>query len=645
MERVKQYCVLDLETSGEKTYKRFCNPLDARHSVTLAAYKMQGESASCIYNERDFKLGLDRDLIFLEDRSKRISFLVGQNFKFDMLWFWGESKFQKWIKEGGKIWDTLTVEYLLTGQSSTKKDLDTLAKKYGGTVKDDRVKVMFENGLKSNEIDPSMLIPYALEDVNNTEIVLKKQAKQARQLGMMPLIRCYMDHYLAVTEMEYNGLYIDKELLEKKQKKLEGEIGQLTSELKKIVGDPEFNPASPQQVSKYLFGDIRSVAEKVLKEYKTNQEFITQLLELRKKRKVLGTYLYTEEVYLRDNKERGIKKGDLKRVTGLKPLIMSDGCVHTEYRTAFTRTGRLSSGEPNVQNLPPEVRDLVCSRWGLEGCIVCFDYSQLEVIVQAYLTQAPNFIRDICEGVDFHCKRLAYAEGIKYEEAVNYCKTDSEWQQKRKRAKIISFQKAYGARPEKIAKESKLPLAKVQQVFQREDEEYPEISLFYKLVLESVERSRKPTKDLIRIRDKKANKMIKLEGEYAAIGTYQSLNGKLYSFEEKAVLTKRGTVFRWWNMPDIQDYPVQGMAADIVATQVGKVFRFLVHHRDKVLMINEVHDELVLDVKKEYLDWTIKNVKSILEDVKTSFKENWGLEFNVPIKVEVGYGLTWKDAK
>ena len=253
-------------------------------------------------------------------------------------------------------------------------------------------------------------------------------------------------------------------------------------------------------------------------------------------------------------------------------------------------------------------------------------------------------IQDIKDGVDFHCKRLAYAEQLPYEEVVALCATSPEWKLKRKKAKTISFQKAYGAQPASIAKECGLPEEVVKRVFDSEDIEYPEIKQFYEMVLESVQRTRTVEDELMWIRNKATGERIQMDGEYKAYGTYQSVTGKLYTFDEKAVLTRRG-VFRYFSMPDIQNYPVQGTAADIVACQVGRLWKELINHRDKCLLINEVHDSVILDVKKSHLDLIIEKVSTILQDVSGSFQKQFGLKFNVPIKVDHCYGSTWKAAK
>ena len=559
------------------------------------------------------------------------------------MYLWSSERLQEWIKGGGKVWDTLLAQYLLDGQRKVPRDLDTLALRYGGTLKDDRVKVMYDAGLTSKEIPKDIIVEYAEHDVHNTQRVALCQMKEVRHINAYPLIKVYMQHLLAVTEMEANGLHVDTEALQAHRARYENEIVTTTHDLKEMIGDDNFNPMSNQQVSKIIFnGVIKSVDEKTLIKLPSTP-FISGILKLRELNKILKTYIYTEVYYKRDNKAKGIKAGESRATTGLKPLIMPDGCIHSEYSMAFTATGRLSSGNPNVQNLPPAILDIFTSRFE-DGYIAEFDFHQLEIVVQAYLSQSENMIQDIEDGVDFHCKRLSYAEQRPYKEVFDLCQTDKKWALKRKAAKQISFQKAYGAHPESIAKSTGLKQSTVELVFQKEDEDYPEIRQFYELVLEEVQNTRVVTSNPLKIKVKATGEFIEMPGESEAYGTYQSLTGKLYSFYEKAVLTSRG-VFRYFPMPDIQNYPVQGLAADIVAMMAGEVFKFGINHRDKFLIINEVHDSIIIDVKKDHLEFAKKEICSILNNTSTYFKQHFGLDFNVPLSVDVKVGRTWKDCK
>jgi DNA polymerase I-like protein with 3'-5' exonuclease and polymerase domains len=312
-----------------------------------------------------------------------------------------------------------------------------------------------------------------------------------------------------------------------------------------------------------------------------------------------------------------------------------------------TKTGRLNASKPNMQNVPEELRSLVISRFA-NGVIVNFDYSQLEVCVQAYLAQSDKMIQDIKDGVDFHVKRLAYAEELTYPEVVAKLAMDTtgQWKAKRRAAKTVSFQKAYGAHPEKIAKETHLPVETIERIFAEEDREYPEIAQFNKTVEESIRRTRVPTTNPLPIRDKDTGIYITRAHEAQGVGYYQSITGKRYHFLEKASTSEKlrhtdRDPFRYFSGPEIANYPTQGTAADIVALSVGRVWRLINHPGIK--LINEVHDSLVLDVDYSVpgIETRIAIIQTTLEDVKGTFKHYLNIAFNCPIKVDVQISKSW----
>ena len=199
------YCVLDLETTGTTTYKRFCNPLDERHSITAAGFLGEGEESVQSYYS---PLGLNPEDF---DPGPEASMLVGQNLKFDLQWLWKTQWMERFLDSGGQFWDTLSVEYLLSGQIFGKKDLNTLAMKYGGTLKDERVSELFAGGVLAKDIPEDLLVPYMEWDIINTELIFKKQYEEIVNRGMLPLIRAVMAHYMVLTDMEVTGIEFDKQ--------------------------------------------------------------------------------------------------------------------------------------------------------------------------------------------------------------------------------------------------------------------------------------------------------------------------------------------------------------------------------------------------------------------------------------------------
>ena len=692
-----KYCVFDLETTIVHSFKRFANPFDKRNRAVVVATMIKGQDPVLYYDK-------EKTPELPEDFFEQFNFLVGHNLKFDLLYMWNNEKFQQWLKAGGRVLDTMSTEYLITAQQAVYASLDSLSEKYGGELKDDKISQYFKAGFGSDEIDPDLLLPYAEGDVINTEIIMQGQVQEAKKNQMMPVVLAYMEHYLALCEMEANGLHFDVPKAKKMQKKLEIETVKLRKDLieqsKKMWTIPvEFNPDSKEHISGLLFNSKLAVVEDIkLKdddgEYlrygpkaqkagqiKTRKEkvehvnkgfgvalghtrptkkegvyavddkvlkavakfaggaakkFCEDLHEYRNKTKFLNTYLYGQKWKNKTEYDE----------TGLIPLAMPENdCIHHTLDTVQTKTGRVNSKNPNGQNIPKDLLKLFTSRFGKKGKMVAIDYSQLEVRVQAYLAQCPQMIQDIKDGMDFHCLRLAYAEDMNYNEVVELCSTSEEWALKRKKAKTISFQKAYGASPHSLAASTGLTVETVTKIFDKEDLRYPEVKAYYEDVQEQVKRSRVPTPRLIFMYDKRGGDTITRPGEYQGIGYYTSITGKRYHFQERAVITKRGDVFRYFSIPDIYNFMVQGTAADIVSTQVGKVFRYLLDKRDKCLLVNEVHDEIVLDIKEEYIDEIIPEVEKILESVDKSFQEQFGVKFNVPIEVETSIGDSWGDCK
>lgn len=714
-----RYRVFDLECSIITSFKRKSNPLDQRNNIIVVASK-SGEShdVDIAYNPQ----GIRRDFDF---RWSDFDLLVGQNIKYDLLYIWSNPAFQAWLKAGGKIWDTMVAEYLITGQQSTYASLDDLARKYGGEIKDDEVKAHWDAGIDTSKIDPDILLPYARMDILNTEKAFLAQLNEARRLGMLPLVEGYMDHLLALTEMEFNGLYVDLETARKKQGELETRIGELEAIMADQMKDilPNFNPNSPDQVSAILFGTelpCKRVIEKVDadgnvmvygpkaakagqvmthiehlraplpngfklqvsgltpmkggKTYKVDADillkvrngldrgyerivsFIDAYLEYKELQKLLTTYIYGRKEIVHsvryDDPTRGrgysFRKEIEVKESGLIPLVYPiDGCVHHKLDMVQTVTGRLNSRDPNMQNIPTDLRNLFTSRYGKEGVIISFDYSQLEVCVQAYLAQSDRMLNDIKNGVDFHLKRLAYAEGLTYEEMCERYNNDkATWTPKRRAAKVVSFQKAYGAHPDKIAKETGLSVETIEKIFAAEAADYPEVNDFMGVVEDAARRTRIPTPSLLELKDKDTGvRGITRPGLSRGLGFYQSITGKRYGFLEygttSAKLRERGTdPFVYFKSTEITNYPVQGTAADIVALCVGRVFRRL-QGEEQIHLVNEVHDELVVDCKAEIAETTVERIQSILEDVNGAFKEILGVEFNCPIKVEYHIGTSW----
>lgn len=257
-----KYMVYDLETQTHEYTKRKASPWHPDNYIVAAGWKVRGdEQASYDYMPTQGKYFLKIP--------KDIKLLVGFNLKFDLLWQWDNPELKAFFKRGGKIWDCQYVEYLLAGQDARFQwaDLGSTAVRYGGTKKIDEVKILWDAGVQTSDIDKDLLIDYLVGteaegrnggDIGNTERVFKGQVARVKAAGMLTGIWSRMDGLCSTTEMEWNGLQIDIKEAKKQYSVLTDERKSLSLELDEYIqGLPEefeFNWGSGVHKSCIIFG-------------------------------------------------------------------------------------------------------------------------------------------------------------------------------------------------------------------------------------------------------------------------------------------------------------------------------------------------------------------------------------------------------
>jgi len=382
--------IIDTETNNKnKLIGNFtANPHYRGNKIVHAGIKRLGVLGVTVLDKYD-----TNTLLY---NCQRADLLVGQNIKFDLLYLMRDDKFRDEVLPNLRIWDTMQVEYLLSGQQDRFPSLDYLSEKYGGTLKDKRLEEMWAEGVDTEDIDEDIVIPYLEADVTNTELAFKKQLVLANEANMLPLIKSQMDAILATAEMEYNGMYFNKKEALYKAKILSSRRDALHKycfDFMKIRMHNTPNVDSVDDVSLTLFGgqekvkidrvildefgkpilyksgarkgDIRTKKETILKRITPCVHGRTAIEREKKK----GFYSVSNDVLKNIYKDpsthgkprdfvsalmeyRKITK-DLKTYyEGYSELVWpNDNCIHGTYNHCQTATGRLSHSNPNLGNV------------------------------------------------------------------------------------------------------------------------------------------------------------------------------------------------------------------------------------------------------------------------------------------------------
>lgn len=719
---------LDLETTIKESYKRKANRFDTDNYIVIWGLKYGDDPVKSLYMREPEEGWLDG-----------VKMIVAHNAGFDMLWIWDRPEVREWLKNGGKIFCTQYAEYLLTGQQSTWASLDECAEKYGGVLKNDEIKTMWEAGIDTPDIPKDMLMDYADTDVENTYLIFKKQVASARKQGMINTLHTHMEALLGLIEMEYNGLYIDQKTAEVQRKQLAKDLDDVIKGMSSFIPNNlpeelEWNWGSKNHLSALLFGGKVKYRKRVHKRdedgnlmytkkketwYLLDGEPInpedvtdTSILDTYKggkkagkiktkqvdvqgepkmryedfffdiegvtiphadwKTKIEGVFATNDDVltvlqekkipvveklflWRKYDKDLGTyyKRYDPKKKcdVGMLTLVQPDGIIHHMLNNVATVTGRLSSSNPNLQNIPrkdkSEIKKVFSSRFGEDGRMGEVDFSQLEVIIQGLLSKDPQLLADILDGVCFHCKRAATKLREDYEEVYRKAKVDhvQEYVDIRQDSKEFSFKKAYGAGVISIAASTGMPIEEVQAYIKAEDEMYSGVVDFNARMTAEINSSRIVTTQTINVKGIDYN---------LGRGQFLAPTGKRYVFTEEESPKflqeprnkKQKPIFVSFNPAKIKNYSVQGTAGEIVLLCLGVLFRkFLANDNfgGKAFLVNTVHDCFWVDAHKDVAVEAIKLVQEVLESANKLFEERYKIDCPVVFRVESEVGKTMYD--
>lgn len=394
-----------------------------------------------------------------------------------------------------------------------------------------------------------------------------------------------------LAKMERAGMLVDPDRLHSLSEGLATQITEVERSIRDLAGDETFNIGSPMQLSHVLF-DVMGLPTKGLKKtkrgyYSTNakvlsdlardHEIVRLILDWREKSKIKSTYLDT-----------------------LGPLRRGDGRVHTTYNQTITATGRLSSSDPNLQNIPTrsELGRTVKTAFSAgEGSVfLAVDYSQIELRLLAHLSGDEHLVRAFNEGEDFHAETAARVFGVPVSEVTPDL---------RSRAKAVNFGIVYGQQAYGLSQSLHISMAEARDMIDRYYEAYPGVRTFL---------------DNVVARAKQTGYAETMYGRRRHIPELKAKNPQLRGFGERTAM----------------NHPMQGTAADIIKIAMARVSRRLEEEGFAAHMILQVHDELDFECPIDEVERLTTMVRDVMEHV---------VDLHVPLIAEASTGITWADAK
>lgn len=723
------YDIVKDKKGNEKKIEAIHGPTfrDPNNDIYTIIYGSSPNNIKVLHSNKGFK----RKIPFRVGQVLRKSHtLITQNGKFDLCYVWNDKYIQEWLrKEDRQLWDIQLVRYLLSAQRHTYPSLAELQRLYlNKKIKPSGISALFSKFIGANEIIKRrherkrwwrLYNHYCYTDGSTPMEIMKIQYSLAKKRGMLPIIKLYNDYLLSLCMTEQNGIDLDLQQLEVNEKILALEeldyLKQAETIAKKYwfnTNLPTLNINSPDHKSVLLFGGYIPCKVRVGKgvliksgpnKGKEQSKLETQLIYVEGFK--LNTSLSTstakegfystgapiiEKIYAKSTNEEAktfCKYMKLANHTQkmLNTYIRSfrkrsvKGKLYPNFNNTETITSRLSSSKPNFQNIPATGRynELIQGLMIAPPGFTCIsiDYNQLEVFVQAMLSNDSNLIYDLQTGKCLHCQNLAWMSksmkwtdtDITYEQAVEWAKTKKidPWPERRGKAKPITFGKAYGKMEESATRDTGIPLPIMKQIYKEIDKKYPEIVTYCNAVKDEVYSNSRISKktdyaDKYTKGTKSGNKVarrfygkaellpIKLckgsdkyffrKEELRHVGYYTSPTGKRYAFEEFATKTKNDDIFRYFKPTQMKNYMVQGTASDVQASTTVAMFKYLLDNSDIVKMVNEIHDSKWFIVKTDQLDCIVNKLCVIMQSVKGIFKDRFNINtvLDFPVEVKVG---------
>ena len=511
---------------------------------------------------------------------------VGQNLKYDL-----EVLRNYDVRLDGPMWDTMIAHYLI--QPELRHNMDYMAEVYlhYQTIHiDELIGPKGKNQRSMRDLSPTLVYEYACEDADITLQLKNKLEPELKNHDCEDLFyKIEMPLMPVLAEMEMNGVCLDTQSLAETSKQFTTRMNEIEQRIYELAGQ-QFNIASPKQVGEILFDKLKIVekakktktgqyvtSEEVLQQLKNKHEIVADILEHRGLKKLIGTY-----------------------IDALPKLINPrTGHIHTSFNQTVTATGRLSSSDPNLQNIPirgedgKEIRKAFIPE---PGCLFfSADYSQIELRVMAHLSQDPQMIEVFREGKDLHA---ATAANI-YKKPIEEVTRDERTKSKRANFGII-----YGITVFGLAERLDIPRDEAKMLIDGYFETFPQVHDYME-----------QSKEIAR----KQGYVTTLFGRRRYLPDINSANATVRGFAERNAINA----------------PIQGTAADIIKVAMIHIFNRFKAEGIKSKMILQVHDELNFSVFPEEKE---KVEHIVLEEMQNAF------QMAVPLVADSGFGDNWLEA-
>ena len=573
----KQFLSLDTETTST-------NAIDAE--LVGLSFSVKEKEAWYVAVPANRKEALRIVNIFKPLYENPVILKIGQNIKYDL-----EVLANYGIELKGELWDTMIAHYLI--QPELHHNMDYMAEVYLNyqTIHiDELIGPRGKNQKSMRDLSPTQVYEYAAEDADITlrlKNVLEPKLKEAGIEHLfyeieMPLVR-------VLAEMEMNGVLIDTDSLKETSELFTSRLKELEQRIYELAGE-EFNIASPKQVGDILFGKLQIIEkpkktktgqyvtnEETLQTLRTKHEIVEKILEHRGLKKLMGTY-----------------------VDALPKLINPrTGHIHTSFNQTITATGRLSSSDPNLQNIPirgedgKEIRKAFIPEPGCQ--FFSADYSQIELRVMAHLSEDENMIEVFREGKDLHAATAATI----YKKDISEVSRDERTKSKRANFGII-----YGITVFGLAERLEIDRGEARQLIDGFFQTFPQVHDY-------MERSKEI------VRQKGYAETVFHRRRY--LPDIHSHNATVRGFAERNAINA----------------PIQGSAADIIKVAMVRIYRRMKAEGLKSKMILQVHDELNFSVVPEEKE---RMERLVLEEMQGAFA------LKVPLIADAGWGENWLEA-